>query len=323
MKREYTDQFDQVIWKYLDKFPGYSFQKLAALITSKEKIPYMPSSFRLLISDAVKRRKQAESQPIPVGAFPDLECFAKDHPAYEIEKSLNSIVVLSDIHLPYHSNLALKTAIKYAKDRDVNCIILNGDTIDAYALSHFERDPYYRNFTKELEITRLFLKELRTYFGRKIKIVWKDGNHENRYDRFMGEKVPEMVGNPDLELENLLKLHEFNVDYVDNITRIKLSKLNILHGNELGIRGAVNIARTVLLKTFANTLVGHWHRQDAHTASKVDGSQISAWASGCLCNLTPDFMPFNQWVHGFTMIQQLPDGNFELEQKRIIAGKVY
>ncbi len=70
----------------------------------------------------------------------------------------NNILLLSDIHVPYHNIQALTLALKYGLENDVNTILLNGDVIDFYAISRFEKDPRKRNFGHEVLMTRQFLQ---------------------------------------------------------------------------------------------------------------------------------------------------------------------
>ncbi len=65
----------------------------------------------------------------------------------------NNILLLSDIHVPYHNIQALTLALKYGLENEVNTILLNGDVIDFYAISRFEKDPRKRNFGHEVLMT--------------------------------------------------------------------------------------------------------------------------------------------------------------------------
>ncbi len=90
----------------------------------------------------------------------------------------NNILLLSDIHVPYHNIQALTLALKYGLENDVNTILLNGDVIDFYAISRFEKDPRKRNFGHEVLMTRQFLQTLRKLFPHAA-IYYKCGNHED------------------------------------------------------------------------------------------------------------------------------------------------
>ena len=95
---------------------------------------------------------------------------------FVLPKGNNRILLLSDIHVPYHNIQALTKAIEYGKDKKVNAVVLNGDTLDCYALSRYEKDPRKRGFAAELEACRQLLQILQREL--QCPIYFKLGNHE-------------------------------------------------------------------------------------------------------------------------------------------------
>ena len=53
----------------------------------------------------------------------------------------NKFVVISDIHFPYQDDKAIKAALDFIKTNPVDTIILNGDILDFYDVSSFDKDP--------------------------------------------------------------------------------------------------------------------------------------------------------------------------------------
>jgi hypothetical protein len=50
---------------------------------------------------------------------------------------------------------------------------------------------------------------------------------------------------------------------------------------------------------------------------------ITCWSIGCLCGLHPEYAPLNKWVHGFAIVHgESEDGYFEVENKRIVEGRI-
>lgn len=232
------------------------------------------------------------------------------------------IGILSDIHFPYYDKEALNAAIKYLKSWKPDCILLNGDIIDCYMISDFVKDVRKPNFKKETDILRSFVIQLRKTWP-KIRIVYKEGNHENRYEKRILQRVPEFI---DLELfnfESVIGAKELGIEFVKNKRVIQIGKLNVIHGHELphGIAAPVNPARGFFLKTKANVLGGHHHQSSDHSESDLNGNIVGAWSTGCLCDLHPDYMPINKWNSGFATVEN--DGNnFSVKNLRIIKGKV-
>jgi hypothetical protein len=51
---------------------------------------------------------------------------------------------------------------------------------------------------------------------------------------------------------------------------------------------------------------------------------MACFSIGCLCQLTPKYRPFayTKWNHGFAIVEIDGDGSFEVNNYRIIKGKV-
>lgn len=141
---------------------------------------------------------------------------------------MNKFIVLSDIHFPYHDNKAIKAALQFMKNHPVDTIILNGDILDFYDVSSFDKDPDRINsLQKEIDLATKFFGQL-----RKIKpgarIVFVKGNHSSRLERYL-KKHPELYSLEALKLPNLLKLNDYNIEYKDR--GFKLGSLKIIHGD--------------------------------------------------------------------------------------------
>ena len=89
------------------------------------------------------------------------------------------IGILSDIHIPYHDLDALNIALNEFKRVKVDTIVLNGDIIDCYNLSRWEKDPNQRKQFNHLSIvdknlkdnTDLIYKYLYTFLKDKDAVI--------------------------------------------------------------------------------------------------------------------------------------------------------
>lgn len=232
------------------------------------------------------------------------------------------IGILSDIHFPYYDKVALEAAIRYLIDWKPDCIILNGDTIDMYQASNFERDPRQRSIKYEIDLTRSFLGELRDLFP-KVNIILKAGNHCERYEKKILQRLPEFLDLEWTTLEFALGLNQYGIKYVGNKRIIMAGHLNIAHGHEFakGFIAPVNVARGFYLKAKTNVIAGHHHRISEHVETDINGKTVGAWSTGCLCELNPHYMPINNWQHGFATVEIYGD-DFKVDNKKIIKGKV-
>jgi predicted phosphodiesterase len=233
-------------------------------------------------------------------------------------------LLLQDIHIPYHDNAALNIAIEEGRRRKCDTIILNGDTADFYTVSDWERDPKHRNFREEVESLKQFLGYLRGKFP-KAEIWWKDGNHEERYWRYLRVKAPELWGIEEFSLRSVLHLDDYGVKYVGEMRPILLGKLFVLHGHEyrFPISNPVNPARGLFLRAKALACVGHFHVTSQHSERALDQKVVTCWSIGALCDLHPAYRPLNGWNHGLAIVETDAQGVFHMDNLRIIDGRVY
>lgn len=234
------------------------------------------------------------------------------------------IGILSDIHFPYADMTALNAAVSYLIDFKPDCIVLNGDTIDMYHASNFEKDPRNRSIKYELDVTRNFLIQLRELFP-KAHIVVKAGNHCERYESKILQRLPEFLDLEWTTLEYALGLNQLGMTMVKNKRVIKAGNLNILHGHEFakGFIAPVNVARGFYLRAKANVIAGHHHRTSENIEQDINGKIIGAWSTGCLCELTPKYAPINSWNHGFATVEIInKEGDFRVKNLKIINGEV-
>jgi len=234
------------------------------------------------------------------------------------------VLILSDIHIPYHDEVAVAAAIAHGRKKKPDVIILNGDIGDFYGVSRHDKDPR-RSLADELDAIRQFLFHLRKQFPN-ARILYKIGNHEARMEMFLVKNAPVLLGVSDFELPVLLKFDESRIELVPSLTLIRLGSLPIYHGHELpqGMSSPVNPARGIWMRVQESLICGHWHRTSEHTESTGLNKKLSScWSTGCLCDLTPDYAIVNRWNHGFAWVETQADGNYEVTNHKIINGRVY
>jgi hypothetical protein len=59
--------------------------------------------------------------------------------------------ILSDVHVPYHDEIALRAAVDRLAGERIDALVLNGDCADFYGISRWEKDPSKRDFKGELQ----------------------------------------------------------------------------------------------------------------------------------------------------------------------------
>jgi predicted phosphodiesterase len=237
---------------------------------------------------------------------------------------VGKVGILSDIHVPYHSDVALRAAVEYLADAQIDGLLLNGDVCDFYAISRYTKDPRQRDFSGELEACRDFLSWIAEMFAGK-RIVMKAGNHEERWQHFIWQHAPELSKEKRMSLQAWLDLDKHGIDLVEDQRPVMLGKLPVIHGHEegKGIAAPVNPARGSFLRLNHTVIKGHHHRTSSHSEPDMFGREIVTWSTGCLCDLRPEYARFNKWNHGFAVVTVHDDETFDVENLRITGeGKV-
>lgn len=235
-------------------------------------------------------------------------------------KVTGHVGILSDIHVPYHSEMAVKSAVTFLHGQELAGLLLNGDIADFYAISRYMKDPTQRDFKGELEAVREFLGWIRSEFP-EIPIVYKSGNHEERWQHWLWQHAAEISDDPRMSLSAWLELDKHGIDLVEDQRPVMLGKLPVLHGHELpkGMAAPVNVARGAFLRTLSTVLVGHSHRTSNHAESDMWQRETACWSTGCLCDLRPEYAKFNRWNHGFAVATVHERGEFDVHNYRVMT----
>lgn len=210
-------------------------------------------------------------------------------------------LILADLHCPYHDHQALTVALTHAEG---NCdgVLVLGDGPDAYQLSWWIRDPRKRRFAQEIEDWCKVLDALKKLAPT---VVWKGGNHEERLERYLMQKAPELFDVAEFRWSVFCKLAERKITWVPPSWPIRHHHLSLIHGHEWGNRfsSPVNPARGAFLKAHECVLEAHQHRTSHHVEHTLRERPISCWSLGCLCNLHPEYRPLgHKWNHGFAYL---------------------
>jgi len=271
----------------------------------------------------VKNRKQVKSvSPRPKREAGEQRAMPKSMAepwTPHVMNVLGPVGIISDVHVPYHSEIALAAAVGHLKDQNLSALLLNGDIADFYAISRYMKDPSQRDFKGELDAVRAFLEWLRQEFPT-IPIVYKLGNHEERWQAWLWEHAAEISDDPRMSLRAWLNLDKHGVTLVEDKRPVMLGKLPVLHGHELhGGSSSVNVARGAYMRTLSTCLVGHSHRTSNHAESDMWHRETATWSTGCLCDLRPDYARINRWNWGFAIATVHKGDAFDVQNFRVMS----
>jgi len=242
---------------------------------------------------------------------------------YKFEDENFKTLIINDLHLYFHSTPAIKLALNEARASGVDKIIINGDLLDLGGVGRWTTRPDRVIIRDEIELGKLFFAQLRNMFPHQ-EIIYKEGNHDERLEKFIWTKCPELYGLQLLSLAELLELKKYEVKKIASMQLMKMGELWVAHGHEfIGGSGGENVATKMLNKVKRNIIFGHFHfPQETVHSNLIDDTPHGSWSVGCLCQLKPTYHPHNNWGHGFALVEHHKGGTFSVDNKKIINGKV-
>ena len=185
----------------------------------------------------------------------------------------NSVLVISDLHIPYHHQNAFDF-LKALKAKYKPDLIINiGDELDCHAISMHDSNPDLYSAGDELRHSRVYIKELEKIFPQ-MKIV--HSNHSSLvYRRALKYGLPK---------DYLRSYNEFlgvgdGWEWVDDLT-ITLSdnsKCFFTHGMSADV---LKVAQQYGM----NTVQGHYHTKFAISYYSNPDALIWGMQTGCLIN---------------------------------------
>jgi hypothetical protein len=232
-------------------------------------------------------------------------------------------LVYADPHVPFHEIKPIEAMAQYAADRKVTGKVLLGDGMDCDAMS-FWVTSNKRDFDAETLAFIDFLDWMNKNIPTKDN-VYLPANHEYRLRRRFHTSIPELAGLPMAIMENSLGLEERGIELLDYHQTVMAGKLPMIHGDEFRrLDRSVNPARGLFLRAKSWALCAHCHTTSQHLGKNINDELLTTWSIGCMCDLHPDYMVLgNDWNHGFAIVEVDKNGDFEVENKRILpSGKV-
>jgi predicted phosphodiesterase len=223
------------------------------------------------------------------------------------------VLVLSDVHAPFHDEKALAVAEAFQKDFKPQLTIALGDWIDGTYVSTFPKDIEQFDQLDEFESGNELLDRFKPQ-------VYVEGNHEQRFRR--KGIVPQGYRRL-LDPRRWLNLKKRGIRWVRYSSYdkdvYKLGKLSLIHGFACNLHAAAKTAQR-----FGSVVFGHTHRIQTFSTTHA-GNSCTGWNIGCLCNLHQEYAETrgHDWHHGFGMGYIYKSGNFTFNTVRLIGDRVH
>jgi predicted phosphodiesterase len=317
---------NELVIEYIDKYPSFPNRTLARHICIVEKLDKeFIENVRSLIrytrgcsGDKLRSYNQLLDKRFPKYSFPD--GITNDYTAFHINEM--RIGIISDLHVPFHSQKSLKIALNHFKTKKIKTILINGDFIDCYHYSNFVKHNY-----EEVPLPQVVFDTaediLEHIKNMGFSIYYKLGNHEDWYETAIRKHDNAFASLDIMSFEEVLPFRKYVKKVIKDKRVVKFGKLNILHGHEFFGKPSIELApRWYYNKAKTNILCSHIHAPGFFPFKDINDSIKGSWVTGCMFDLHPAYSPLNNFIHGFACAYKDKDGDFEVENMRIINGKI-
>lgn len=330
----------QIVLDYLEKYPQWMPSSTLASLIMKEQSNHFDNheNVRYLIryyrgkTGANKMVKGKNTQFVEdfkrtSSNFAQPETWVEEKVVYTLPIGIKKMGFISDLQVPFHDPKAIDVCFKYLLEQKIDSLFINGDLVDFYQLSDFQKDPRIRKFDEEYEAIIQMLGFIRKTF-KDIPIYYNlDANHEFRYERYMRSKAPELLGlNGKFNIEEILMLNTFNIIGIKNIDHVKFGKLPIIHGDTTFRRGSgVNPAKTLYDRVKQSAIASHVHQVQSYTTkNQFDEDVFTCWTTGHLMHPNVEYCKHvDNYSQGFAILEKDKDGFYQVHNKRIYKNKIF
>lgn len=203
------------------------------------------------------------------------------------------VAILSDIHAPEHDRGCLTACLTWLRDTLPDVVILNGDIIELQSMSGFGGG--LATLEDDCAIGNWLLDQI-AEASPDSQIVYLEGNHETRLERWIERNAPHMCGITSIPLK--LRLEERGIRWVPESEQpYSMGGLSVIHGHQdLSGWGPIYAARKLadLHGRPGRVLVyGHTHKHQVFDRPH-SGGVARAIGLACMRSLRPG------WTHGRT-----------------------
>lgn len=235
----------------------------------------------------------------------------------DIETKIDNgtVVIASDIHIPFQDDRAVSAFIKYCKEKQPEAVVLNGDVLDMFMLSRFTKGEG-RNPLEEMTMCQGFLDSLRKAVPNS-EIYYVIGNHENRLEKYVLTKAPELASLIE-DVFTIIKTSDYKVRGCASVTFN--DNFVCKHGTLLGNKSGLSAIKE-MENAYMSGATGHTHRLCKYIARK-SGRKFVWLETGCLCSLNPEYMVNPNWQAGFAELKFKDGKLYHSKVIEIEKGKI-
>jgi hypothetical protein len=240
-------------------------------------------------------------------------------------------VCAGDFHFGHECYNSINIFYEVIRELQPDQIILNGDTLDMFALSTYPKDIRSSyNLQQERTAYHDLLFNI-AQISPNSRIVETNANHsgdsiDGRWWRYLSTRLGELASIPEvrekLSYENLFLPKGFDMELVDTVTLG--ADFNIVHGDVVRAKAGAS-AMGLIDKWNASVMCNHTHRMGS-TSRRVPSiggrpeARHIAYENGCMCDMSPVYASAPDWQNGFSIIHY-NDVDVAVEQVHINGNR--
>lgn len=238
-------------------------------------------------------------------------------------RQVERILLLPDIHTPFHDRYAWALVGKFAREFQPDTIVQLGDWIDCYTVSDHDKDPRrVHQLEDEAKGVRGQREELESLGAQRL--IRTRGNHEHRFTTHVMQRAPALLSSVNLDtICGWDNGRWSNVPYLDHGM---LGKLAITHCADKQVAGA-GAVRSAANMFAASVAFGHTHRLSCEYFGDILGRRHISVSLGCLADISAaDYASVANkrfWTLGFGVAFMTADGRFSLQPMPIVGRRIY
>ena len=249
----------------------------------------------------------------------------------EIVKKMKNVMITSDWHVPFIDDKAFDCHLEYVKKYKPDVYIINGDMLDFYSLSKFDKNPERKDDVQaELDKGNEYLNRLVRVLPKRCDKYYLKGNHETRLQKYLWQDGGAMDSLRALKLENLLYLRDKGIRLVDashdywkdDSGHLKIGDVLVAHGdNRLNgfslSKYSGYSAKNTMLSMMSSIAMGHGHRLAVIYHTTPNGI-LKGLETGSLCQQSGT----SNWQQGFATFQVYRGKSYNHRVHHIQDGKL-
>lgn len=246
---------------------------------------------------------------------------------------VKKVMITGDYHIPFMDDKAYNVMKAYVKKYNPDVFVINGDFLDCYSISEFDKNPSRKSSLKdEIESGRKILRDLRKSLPKKTEIYFLDGNHDYRIERRLWKDFETYeVASEYMNVQNLLNLDTLDIKYVrgdmdywkkDN-GHLQLGDVIVMHGDNR-MNGASSSkyagysAKNTMMTIQSSVAINHVHRL-AIVNHKTPYSSLVGMECGMLAQHTGTA----NWQQGFVTFELIDGKSVNHQIHKINDGVLY